>query len=166
MLRRQSNHRVDRFTEEKNVGTDMKIYLRLSQFQKAIIPDAHLRGEDDKLYITVGDATEHILAQDPSIVTGKVLRINNDGTISPDNPYPNSPVYTLGHKNTYGIAFGKDGTGVMTEAGDYQYDEINVIHKGRNYGFPNLQPLNLPPERTNNSSSKPARTYWDSPTPT
>jgi hypothetical protein len=123
-------------------------------------------GPDGKLYITIGDATEHIFAQDPSIVIGKVLRINKDGTIPADNPYPNSPVYTIGHRNMYGIAFDDAGTGVITENGDFRYDEINIIKKGGNYGFPTLQPPNLPPERADNDSIKPVRTYWDTIAPT
>jgi hypothetical protein len=123
-------------------------------------------GPDGKLYITVGDATEHIFAQDPSIVIGKVLRINKDGTVPQDNPYPNSPVYTMGHRNMYGIAFDEDGTGLVTENGDVRYDEINLITKGGNYGFPTSQPANLPPERANDSSVKPLRSYWDTIAPT
>jgi hypothetical protein len=123
-------------------------------------------GPDGKLYITVGDATEHIFAQDPSILIGKVLRINKDGTIPQDNPYPNSPVYTMGHRNMYGIAFDDDGTGLVTENGDVRYDEINLIAKGGNYGFPTSQPANLPPERANDSSIKPLRSYWDTIAPT
>jgi hypothetical protein len=118
------------------------------------------------LYITVGDATEHIFAQDPSIVIGKILRINKDGTIPQDNPYPNSPVYTIGHRNMYGIAFDHEGTGLVTENGDVRYDEINLITKGGNYGFPTSQPANLPPQRANDSSVKPLRSYWDTIAPT
>jgi hypothetical protein len=123
-------------------------------------------GPDGKLYITVGDATEHIFAQDPSIVIGKVLRINKDGTIPQDNPYPNSPVYTMGHRNMYGIAFDDDAIGLVTENGDVRYDEINLITKGGNYGFPTSQPANLPAERANDSSIKPLRSYWDTIAPT
>jgi Glucose / Sorbosone dehydrogenase len=123
-------------------------------------------GPDGKLYITVGDATEHVFAQDPAIVIGKVLRINKDGTIPVDNPYANSPVYNIGHRNMYGIAFDTMGTGLITENGDFRYDEINTIEKGRNYGFPTLQPPNLPPLLEHNDSVKPLRTYWDTVAPT
>ncbi len=160
-------NRVLRFTEKDNVGTDMKVLLDNIPASRGFHSGGALAvGPDDKLYITVGDATEHIFAQDPSIVIGKILRINKDGTIPADNPYPNSPVYTIGHRNMYGITFGKDGTGVVTENGDFHYDEINVIQKGGNYGFPTMQPPNLPPERANNSSIKPLRTYYDTIAPT
>jgi hypothetical protein len=55
---------------------------------------------------------------------------------------------------------------LTTENGDFHYDEINSIIKGGNYGFPTLQPPNLPPERTNNTSIKPLRTYWETIAPT
>jgi glucose/arabinose dehydrogenase len=160
-------NRVLRFTDNNNTGTDPTVIMDN-------IPASHgyhsggamAFGPDGKLYITVGDATEHIFAQDPSILIGKVLRINKDGTIPQDNPYPNSPVYTMGHRNMYGIAFDDDGTGLVTENGDVRYDEINLIAKGGNYGFPTSQPANLPPERANDSSIKPLRSYWDTIAPT
>ena len=99
-------------------------------------------GPDDKLYITVGDATQHIFAQSISTPIGKVLRIERDGSIPSDNPFPDSPVYTLGHRNMYGIAFDNNGTGLVFESGDVIYDEINVLKKGGNYGFPVYQPAN------------------------
>jgi glucose/arabinose dehydrogenase len=160
-------NRVLRFTDSGNAGTDMKVIMDNIPASRGYHSGGAMAfGPDDKLYITVGDATEHIFAQDPSIVIGKILRINKDGTIPTDNPYPNSPVYTIGHRNMYGIAFDSDGTGVITENGDFHYDEINVISKGGNYGFPTLQPPNLPPEQADNDSIKPLRTYWDTIAPT
>lgn len=125
-------------------------------------------GKDEKLYITVGDATYPPYAQDPSVLVGKILRINRDGTIPNDNPYPTSPIYTLGHRNMFGIAFDKEnGIGIATENGDALYDEINLIKKGGNYGFPTLQPPNLAPEFSNSSSSiLPLRSYWKTIGPT
>src|SRR5918996_5008964 len=160
-------NRVVRFTDSNNTGTDMRIIMDNIPASRGYHSGGAMAfGPDGKLYITVGDATEHIFAQDPSILIGKVLRINKDGTIPQDNPYPNSPVYTMGHRNMYGIAFDDDGTGLVTENGDVRYDEINLITKGGNYGFPTLQPPNLPPERANNSSIKPLRSYWDTIAPT
>ena len=87
-----------------------------------------------------------------------------------DNPFPNSPVYTLGHRNMYGIAFNENEnntTGIVTENGDYYYDEINLIQKGGNYGFPIFQPPNVAPELSNDSTSiKPIRSYWSTIAPT
>jgi glucose/arabinose dehydrogenase len=160
-------NRVVRFTDSNNTGTDMRIIMDNIPASRGYHSGGAMAfGPDGKLYITVGDATEHIFAQDPSIVIGKVLRINKDGTIPQDNPYPNSAVYTMGHRNMYGIAFDDDGTGLITENGDVRYDEINLITKGGNYGFPTSQPANLPPERANDSSVKPLRSYWDTIAPT
>jgi glucose/arabinose dehydrogenase len=160
-------NRVLRFTDVNNTGTDKTIILDNIPASRGYHSGGAMAfGPDGKLYITVGDATEHIFAQDPSIVIGKVLRINKDGTIPADNPYPNFPVYTIGHRNMYGIAFDDNGTGLVTENGDFHFDEINLITKGGNYGFPTLQPPNLPPELANNSSIKPLRSYWDTIAPT
>jgi glucose/arabinose dehydrogenase len=160
-------NRVLRFTDDNNTGTNPTVIMDNIPASRGYHSGGAMAfGPDGKLYITVGDATEHIFAQDPSIVIGKVLRINKDGTIPQDNPYPNLPVYTMGHRNMYGIAFDRNGTGLTTENGDFHYDEINSIIKGGNYGFPTLQPPNLPPERTNNTSIKPLRTYWETIAPT
>ena len=160
-------NRVLRFTDNNNTGTDPTVIIDNIPASRGYHSGGAMAfGPDGKLYITVGDATEHIFAQDPSIMIGKVLRINKDGTIPQDNPYPNSPVYTLGHRNMYGIAFDDNGTGLVTENGDVRYDEINLIVKGGNYGFPTSQPANLPPERANDSSIKPLRSYWDTIAPT
>ena len=160
-------NRVLRFTDMNNTGTDPMIIMDNIPASRGFHSGGAMAfGPDGKLYITVGDATEHIFAQDPSISIGKVLRINKDGTIPQDNPYPNSPVFTIGHRNMYGIAFDNGGTGLITENGDVFYDEINLITKGGNYGFPTLQPPNIPPERANNSSVKPFRTYWQTIAPT
>jgi glucose/arabinose dehydrogenase len=160
-------NRVLRFTENNNTGTDPTVIMDNIPASRGYHSGGAMAfGPEGKLYITVGDATEHIFAQDPSIVIGKVLRINKDGTIPQDNPYANSPVYTMGHRNMYGIAFDDDGIGLVTENGDVRYDEINLITKGGNYGFPTSQPANLPPERANDSSIKPLRSYWDTIAPT
>lgn len=64
-------------------------------------------------------------------ITGKVLRINRNGTIPLDNPIPNSPVYTSGHRNMFGIVFDKThGMGVVAENGATHYDEVNVLKRG------------------------------------
>jgi glucose/arabinose dehydrogenase len=160
-------NRVLRFTDNNNAGTDPTLIMDNIPASRGYHSGGAMAfGPDGKLYITVGDATEHIFAQDPSIVIGKVLRINKDGTIPQDNPYPNSPVYTVGHRNMYGIAFDDNAIGLVTENGDVRYDEINLITKGGNYGFPTSQPANLPAERANDSSIKPLRSYWDTIAPT
>lgn len=100
-------------------------------------------GPDKKLYITTGDAGERKLAQDINNLYGKILRINPDGTIPPDNPFANSPVWSYGHRNPQGIDW-YPGTEILweTEHGPSGFDgpgggdEVNVIVKGGNYGWP------------------------------
>ncbi|HLT23585.1 MAG TPA: PQQ-dependent sugar dehydrogenase [Ignavibacteria bacterium] len=100
-------------------------------------------GPDGKLYITTGDAGERHLAQETDNLYGKILRINPDGTVPDDNPYPGSPIWSIGHRNPQGIDW-YPGTDVLysTEHGPSGFDgpgggdEVNVIVKGGNYGWP------------------------------
>jgi len=100
-------------------------------------------GPDKKLYITVGDALDKEKAQDLEALEGKTLRLNADGSIPDDNPFPNSPVWSYGHRNSQGIAWHPE-TGAMYESehgpsvfdGPPGGDEINLIIKGGNYGWP------------------------------
>ena len=71
-----------------------------------------------------------------------------------------SPVYTVGHRNMFGIAFDNEGMGIVTENGPAYYDEINKIEKGGNYGWPFQQSAVSPPELSH-SSIKPLRSYWN-----
>ena len=100
-------------------------------------------GPDQKLYITTGDATNRKIAQDPASLGGKILRVNADGSIPADNPTAGSAVWSLGHRNAQGIAW-QPGTGRLfaTEHGPSGFDgpgggdEVNIISKGANFGWP------------------------------
>jgi glucose/arabinose dehydrogenase len=96
-------------------------------------------GPDGKLYATAGDAAEASLAQDPDSLSGKILRLNLDGSIPDDNPFPHSYVYSYGHRNPQGLAWSPDGTLYASEHGNSANDEINVIEAGRNYGWPVIE---------------------------
>jgi glucose/arabinose dehydrogenase len=162
-------NKVVRFTEKDNVAVNTTVLLDNIPASNDYHSGGGLAiGPDGKLYVTVGDATEHIYAQSKDILVGKILRINTDGTIPSDNPFPNSPVYTLGHRNMFGIAFDdKQNIGIVTENGDARYDEINLIKKGGNYGFPTIQIPNVLPELSNSTLDiKPLRSYWETPAPT
>jgi len=78
------------------------------------------------------------LAQDLNSLGGKILRINSDGTIPDDNPWENSPVYSIGHRNPQGIDWDESGNLVATEHGSFAHDEINLITPGTNYGWPDI----------------------------
>lgn len=93
-------------------------------------------GPDEKLYVTLGDATNRDLAQNLTSINGKILRMNLDGTIPSDNPFPNSFIYSYGHRNPQGITWDPQGTMYSTEHGQSALDEINRIEPGKNYGWP------------------------------
>jgi len=100
-------------------------------------------GPDGLLYVGTGETGHPELAQDKTSLAGKILRITPDGTVPSDNPFPGSPVFTLGHRNVQGLAW-RLGTrdlyasehGPSGEFGLHARDEINRIVAGRNYGWP------------------------------
>jgi glucose/arabinose dehydrogenase len=97
-------------------------------------------GPDKNLYITTGDSTKDVLAQDLKSLGGKILRMTLAGDIPEDNPFANSYVYSYGHRNSQGIAWDKDGKMYASEHGPSGspggHDEINRIEPGKNYGWP------------------------------
>lgn len=95
-------------------------------------------GPDRHLFITTGDAGNSSLSQDTSSLNGKVLRLNLDGSIPADNPFGNNPVWSLGHRNPQGLVH-HDGFLYSSEHGPQNDDEFNIIKKGRNYGWPDVQ---------------------------
>lgn len=100
-------------------------------------------GPDGKLYITTGEAGQPNLSQDVDSLGGKILRINSDGTIPDDNPWGNSPVYSMGHRNPQGIDWDESGNLFATEHGPsgwrgVAHDEVNRIVAGANYGWPHI----------------------------
>ena len=99
-------------------------------------------GRDGMLYMTVGERGDRVRAQNTNIHGGKVLRLKDDGTVPPDNPFVNKPgykpeIYSYGHRNPQGLAFNTE-TGVLweTEHGPQGGDEVNIIEPGKNYGWP------------------------------
>jgi glucose/arabinose dehydrogenase len=100
-------------------------------------------GPDGKLYITTGEAGKRELAQMMNSNGGKILRVNDDGTIPKDNPFENSPIYSLGHRNGQGLDWHpQSGMLLESEHGPSGFDgpgggdEINIIIGGKNYGWP------------------------------
>ena len=107
-------------------------------------------GPDGKLYVTTGDATNRNLAQQLDSLAGKTLRLNDDGTVPQDNPFvgrqnARPEIWSLGHRNAQGLDF-QPGTNLMfqTEHGPSGFDgpgggdEVNIVEKGKNYGWPTI----------------------------
>ncbi|MFL6373594.1 MAG: PQQ-dependent sugar dehydrogenase [Pyrinomonadaceae bacterium] len=108
-------------------------------------------GPDGKLYVTTGDSTDWNLAQQLGSLAGKVLRLNDDGSVPPDNPFVNQKgarpeIWTYGNRNPQGIAW-QPGTGLTfeTEHGPSGFegkgfggDEANILEASKNYGWPEI----------------------------
>lgn len=105
-------------------------------------------GPDMKLYATTGDVNQRdVLPQNTAKLNGKVLRVNLDGSIPSDNPYGNA-VWSFGHRNSQGLTYGNNRW-YSSEHGETTDDEINIIDKARNYGWPSVEGYcNLPAEKT------------------
>ena len=107
-------------------------------------------GPDGKLYVTTGDATRRQLAQQLDSLAGKTLRLNDDGTVPHDNPFVGQQnarpeIWSIGHRNAQGLDF-QPGSNLMfqTEHGPSGFDgpeggdEVNIVEKGKNYGWPTI----------------------------
>ncbi len=108
-------------------------------------------GPDGKLYVTTGDSTNWNLAQQLNSLAGKVLRLNDDGSVPPDDPFVNQKdarpeIWTYGNRNPQGIAW-QPGTNLAfeTEHGPSGFegkglggDEVNILEAGKNYGWPEI----------------------------
>ncbi|MGP4024850.1 PQQ-dependent sugar dehydrogenase [Actinomadura sp. 3N407] len=96
-------------------------------------------GPEGDLWIGTGDAFLPENAADGNSLNGKILRIRPDGSIPDGNPAPGSPIYSSGHRNVQGIAFGPDGTAYASELGHRTWDELNVLRPGLDYGWPETE---------------------------
>ncbi|WIB79320.1 PQQ-dependent sugar dehydrogenase [Curtobacterium sp. MCPF17_002] len=96
-------------------------------------------GPDGMLYASVGDAGQRSEAQDRDSLAGKILRLEPDGSVPDDNPFADSPVWSLGHRNVQGMGWTADGTMFASEFGENTHDELNVIEPGADYGWPEVE---------------------------
>jgi aldose sugar dehydrogenase len=98
-------------------------------------------GPDGMLYLSTGERGERDKAQDPTLHHGVILRLRDDGTVPPDNPFSGKQgtrpeIYSRGHRNVQGLAFDASGQLWANEHGPQGGDELNKILPARNYGWP------------------------------
>jgi len=100
-----------------------------------------IEGDDGYLYISTGDRGDRPSAQDTRRHNGSILRIARDGSVPDDNPFVGRPgvlpeIWSYGHRNPQGMGKAPDGTIFIAEHGARGGDEVNIIRKGANYGWP------------------------------
>jgi glucose/arabinose dehydrogenase len=93
---------------------------------------------DLKLFISTGDAENTSLSQNATSINGKILRVNLDGTVPADNPTPGSRIWCIGQRNPQGLVYANNIL-YSSMHGNTTDDEINIIEKGRNYGWPTVE---------------------------
>jgi len=135
-------NRVEQYRLEENSLTNRKIIVEGIEGASNHDGGRIEFGPDGFLYITTGDAQNSSLSQDTNSLNGKILRVTADGSIPSDNPFGNA-VYSYGHRNVQGLAWGSGGRLWATEHGRSGVlsglDELNLIEKGKNYGWPEIE---------------------------
>lgn len=135
-------NRVERYTLKENTLNKRKVII--DELPGAPYHDGgRIKfGPEGYLYITVGDATDENKAQSTSTYNGSILRVEKDGSVPEENPFDNA-IYSYGHRNPQGLAWDSEGRLWATEHGrsglKSGLDELNLIQKGGNYGWPEIE---------------------------
>ncbi len=133
-------NKILRITESKNKLEDAETILDKIPGSKFSNGGVIKFGPDEKLYVATGSISDtSYLPQDLESLAGKILRLNDDGSIPNDNPFPDSPVFSYGHRNPQGMTWDKFGNLYVAEFGPTKNDEINLINAGQNYGWPSQE---------------------------
>jgi aldose sugar dehydrogenase len=143
----ESRQRVVRWTDQSGAGTQLTTIIdNLPAGTDCCHKGGRLAfGPDGKLYVTLGENHLASQAQDPSSLRGKILRYNPDGAVPADNPFgPSNPVWAIGLRNPFGLAFAPDGKLFVTDNGpsgddgspSTGYDRVLQVEKGGNYQWP------------------------------
>ena len=136
-------NRVSRFTDEGNQAVEEEIIIDQIPAGNNHNGGRIAFGPDGMLYITTGDTFNREIAQDLNNLGGKIMRLTPEGDIPEDNPFGNSPVYSLGHRNPQGLAWHPETEdlfisdhGPSGEDGLRAKDRVKVVEAGSNFGWP------------------------------
>ncbi len=141
----QNHNRLSRFTANGDVALpgSEDILLELNQLSGTIHNGGAMAfGADGKLYVAVGDGSNADNAQSFNTLLGKILRLNDDGSIPQDNPFytttagVNRSIYALGFRNPFTMAISAEGKIFANDVGQETWEEVNDVKSGRNYGWP------------------------------
>ncbi len=132
-------NRIARLTESGGRAGDLQVILDQIPAARNHNGCRMRFGPDHKLYVTMGDAQSAKEAQSLESLSGKILRLERDGSVPADNPFPGSYIYSYGHRNPQGLDWHPEtGDLFITEHGPSQDDEINILAAGGNYGWPHV----------------------------
>ncbi|MGW2820761.1 PQQ-dependent sugar dehydrogenase [Streptomyces sp. NPDC001443] len=106
-------------------------------------------GPDRMLYAGTGESGDRGLSQDRKSLGGKILRLTPEGEPAPGNPFPDSPVYSYGHRNVQGLAWDTKQRLFASEFGQDTWDELNAIKPGADYGWPDAEGRSSDPKYQN-----------------
>ncbi|SKB31367.1 PQQ-dependent sugar dehydrogenase [Daejeonella lutea] len=129
--------RLVRYTWRPDTLTNPKVLMEIAANNGH--SGSRLAFSEGKLFWATGDAASTTFAQDFKSPNGKILRLNIDGSIPSDNPVNGSPVWAMGFRNIQGMVFSANNKLYTSEHGDATDDEVNLIEKTKNYGWPGIQ---------------------------